>query len=59
MDKDKKIDVTSNCGGIFWIMGWLFYIGFLQPPFWHIVLGIILWPYYIGDYFYQLHHMMK
>lgn len=59
MDKDKKINVTSNSGGIFWVMGWLFTIGFLQLPFWNVVLGIILWPYYIGSYLYQFHQVVK
>lgn len=59
MDKDKKIHVTSNSGGIFWIMGWVFTIGFLHPPFWNVVLGIFLWPYYIGNYFYQLQQIVR
>ncbi|HKB86802.1 MAG TPA: hypothetical protein VKD08_11565 [Ignavibacteriaceae bacterium] len=53
--KDKKINVHSDAGGIFWIMGWLFSIGFLNLHFWNAVLGIILWPYYLGSYFYMLH----
>lgn len=28
--------------------GWLFSIGFLQLSFWQAVIGIIIWPYYIG-----------
>ncbi len=56
--KDKKINVHSDAGGIFWIMGWLFSIGFLDLTFWNAVLGIILWPYYIGHYLYILQHNM-
>lgn len=32
-----------------WFAGWLFTIGFLDLPFfWEGILGIILWPYFIG-----------
>jgi hypothetical protein len=37
--------------GPVWFMGWLFTIGFLQLHFWKAVLGIILWPYYLGVFF--------
>ena len=37
-------------GGL-WIAGWLFTIGFLKLTFWHGVLAIIIWPYYLGSAF--------
>jgi len=55
MDKDKKVHVTSNSGGIFWIIGWIFSIGLFHLSFWNAVLGIIIWPYYIGDFLFRLH----
>ena len=58
MSNDKKIKVRSDSCGIIWLIGWLFSIGFLNLSFWKAVLGIILWPYYIGDYFYMLHQSM-
>jgi hypothetical protein len=34
--------------GAVWIWAWLFAIGFLHLTFWKAVLGVVLWPYYIG-----------
>ena len=49
---DSKVKVVNNsiCGGL-WFVGWLFTLGFLKLAFWKGVLAIILWPYYLGDYF--------
>ncbi len=45
----EKIKIeNSGFTGMIWIMGWLFAIGFLKLTFWKAVLGVILWPYYIG-----------
>jgi hypothetical protein len=35
-------------GGLLWIGGWLFCIGFLQLTFWKAVLAVLIWPYYLG-----------
>lgn len=32
----------------FWLMGWLFTIGFLRLTFWKGVLALFIWPYYLG-----------
>jgi len=45
-----KIDQAGMLGPL-WVMGWLFTIGFLKLTFWKGVLAIIVWPYYLGDYF--------
>jgi hypothetical protein len=37
-----------GCTGMFWLVGWLFTIGFLNLSFWRGVLAIIIWPYYLG-----------
>ena len=34
--------------GAVWFWVWLFTIGFLHLTFWKAVLGILLWPYYLG-----------
>jgi len=49
----EKIKVQqAGCAGLFWIGAWLFTIGFLKLTFfWKGVLAIILWAYYLGDYF--------
>jgi hypothetical protein len=42
-----KIEQHSFTGSL-WGAGWLFTIGLLHLTFWRSLLGIILWPYYIG-----------
>lgn len=37
--------------GTLWIMGWLFSIGYLKLTFWKGVLGLIVWPYFLGKKF--------
>lgn len=34
--------------GVVWIWAWLFTIGLLHLSFWKAVLGLFLWPYYLG-----------
>ncbi len=36
-----------------WAMGWLFTIGYLKLSFWHGVLGLFIWPYFIGKKFHK------
>ncbi len=42
-----RIEHHGLVGG-FWIIGWLFSIGFVGLTFWQGVLALILWPYYLG-----------
>lgn len=35
-------------GGLIWIGGWLFSIGFLHLTFWKAALALLIWPYYLG-----------
>lgn len=45
----EKISIEQHSfGGILWVVGWLFTIGFLHLTFWKGVLAIVLWPYYLG-----------
>ena len=37
------------CGGVVWFIGWLFTIGFADLSFWKGVLGIIIWPVFLGQ----------
>ncbi len=46
---------TRRCGpqapvsaGSLWFIGWLFTIGFTHPGFWKAVLGLLIWPYFLG-----------
>lgn len=36
-------------GGVIWFIGFLFTWGFTNPVWWKIVLGIIIWPYYLAQ----------
>jgi len=35
----------------FWLIGWLFTIGYLRLSFWKGFIGLIVWPYYLGAHF--------
>ena len=37
--------------GLLWFIGWLFTIGFLKQGFWMGVLGLFVWPYFLGAHF--------
>lgn len=49
---DSKVKVVNNsiAGGL-WFGGWLFTIGFLKLTFFKGVLALLVWPYYLGEYF--------
>jgi hypothetical protein len=34
--------------GIFWLIGWLFTIAFAKLIWWQAIVGLVLWPYYLG-----------
>jgi hypothetical protein len=38
----------GTCFGLIWFIGWLFTIGYVGLPFWRAVLGLIIWPYFLG-----------
>ena len=33
---------------VFWFMGWLFTIAFANLVWWKIIVGIVVWPYFLG-----------
>ena len=35
-------------GGTIWFIGWLFTIGYANLVWWQIILGIVVWPYFLG-----------
>ena len=45
---DKVRIEQHSVGGLLWIAGWLFTIGFLKLTFWQGVLALVVWPYYVG-----------
>lgn len=53
METETKSKSTSHVregstGGIIWFIGWLFTIAFAQLVWWKALLGLIIWPYYLG-----------
>jgi hypothetical protein len=48
MDKCRA-GAGAASGGVIWFIGWLFTITFVQLSFWKIVLGIFVWPLYLGE----------
>lgn len=34
--------------GLIWFMGWLFTIAFAKLVWWQAILGLVVWPYYLG-----------
>jgi|WetSurMetagenome_2_1015567.scaffolds.fasta_scaffold661637_2 hypothetical protein len=45
-----KGQCAAGLGGAIWFMGWLFTIGYAGLVWWKILLGIIVWPYYLGAF---------
>jgi len=39
---------AAGVGGAFWFAGWLFTIGFANLVWWKIILGIVVWPYFLA-----------
>jgi hypothetical protein len=35
-------------GGVLWFAGWLFTIGFVNLAWWKVILGLVVWPYFLG-----------
>ncbi|MFP3943109.1 MAG: hypothetical protein ACLFWF_04415 [Alphaproteobacteria bacterium] len=52
MDKKVRIEHRGGgLGGIAWIAGWLFTIGYLKLSFWKGLLALIVWPFFLGGHF--------
>ncbi len=43
-----KTVVSGQTAGALWFMGWLFTIAFAHLVWWKIILGIVVWPYFLG-----------
>jgi hypothetical protein len=47
MSDSKSINISYS--GL-WFAGWLFTWAFAQPVWWKIILGIVVWPYFLGSH---------
>jgi len=45
--KSTRIKVDTG-SGVFWFIGWLFTIAFAELVWWQALLGLVIWPYYLG-----------
>lgn len=44
----KSVVRVDTGSGIFWLIGWLFTIAYAQQVWWEALLGLLVWPYYLG-----------
>jgi len=49
-DRNIQVHNTLSLGGL-WFAGWLFTIGYLKLDFWLGLLGLVVWPYFMGSHF--------
>jgi hypothetical protein len=38
----------ATLGGTLWFIGWLFTMAFAKLIWWKALLGLIVWPYFLG-----------
>ncbi|MGD8555305.1 MAG: hypothetical protein PVJ32_07700 [Anaerolineales bacterium] len=43
----QRIRVDTGMG-LFWFAGWLFTIAYAKLVWWQAILGLVVWPVYIG-----------
>jgi len=46
--RGRPLVLATPSLGTLWFGGWLFTIGFAHLGFWKAVLGLVLWPYFLG-----------
>jgi hypothetical protein len=46
--KDRRGSASAGAGGLLWFGGWLFTIGFAKLVWWKVMVGIVVWPYFLG-----------
>jgi len=46
--KHKGGGPPAAAAGAIWFMGWLFTIAFANLVWWKIIVGIVVWPYFLG-----------
>jgi len=42
-------NAAGTTGVFIWFAGWLFTISFAELVWWKILLGIVVWPLFLGD----------
>lgn len=48
-DKPSRIKVQAGGSfGIVWVIGWLFTASYASLVWWQVLLGLFVWPWYLG-----------
>ena len=47
-DKSKNRAGAASLAGMVWFAGWLFTITFANLVWWKIILGLVVWPLFLG-----------
>jgi len=45
----NKCNGSSSIAAAIWFIGWLFTISFAHLVWWKIILGIVVWPFFLGQ----------
>lgn len=49
MEQKSKSNLRVDAGiGMFWFIGWLFTIAFAKLVWWQAIIGLVIWPYFLG-----------
>ena len=48
MNKSDVREAVGELVGALWFVGWLFTLVYAQLVWWQALLGIVVWPYYLG-----------
>jgi hypothetical protein len=46
--KSRNRATSGSLAGGFWFAGWLFTIAYAELVWWKIILGIVVWPLFLG-----------
>jgi hypothetical protein len=47
-DGNKGAAGAASLAGMLWFAGWLFTISFANLVWWKIILGLVVWPLFLG-----------
>jgi hypothetical protein len=39
---------SAPLAGAFWFAGWLFTMAYTSPVWWKWIVGLVIWPYFLG-----------
>ena len=46
--KPRNMMASASLAGVVWFAGWLFTIAYANLVWWKIILGLAVWPYFLG-----------